>query len=403
LRIAFLNGGFGPGKDGVGDYTAALAARCVDLGHECILVGLNDRHVEACEESERPCEGGAVRVLRLPATLSWSERVRQAMAFCSGFQPEWISLQFVAYGYQDKGIIAGLLPRLRALVGSRRLQVMIHELWSGGGPDSTFKQRVVGWVQRFLVLRLLKELRPEVLQTTLPIHVDLLREAGIHCDLLPLFGSIPRETLDPEGAMALQLRGPEGVAAPLLGGFFGAFYPEWTPHPLFGILQNVAVQLGRPLRLVTAGRLSRYSEALWERLGREFPGIQFIKLGEQPTGALSQYFQLLDFAIPAAPWHLLGKSSAAAAMIDHGLPLIVSPDPNFGFRGELAIAGDQSLIHRCDGELEVKLLAGLPKAAPRSSLAKVSNTFLDALRQPDKTKGAGVGRVRPPGAPVAHD
>jgi hypothetical protein len=383
MKIAFINGSFAPGKDGVGDFAAALAARCVTFGHTCTLIGLNDRHTTAAEETARIEESHALPHLRLPATMRWEERIGRAIAFRDRLQPDWISLQFVAYAYQNKGIVAGLLPRLRRLIGTRDLHMMMHELWSGGGPDSTPKERLVGSVQRFFVLRMLKALRPAVLHTTLPVHLDLLRGGGIHADLLPLFGAIPFADLRDSAPLIAQIRGTAvaGAPTPLIGGFFGAFYAEWQPEPLFSILQKVAAQLGRPLRLITAGRLSPYGAELWENLTRSYPQIHFVKLGEQPAPALSQYFQSLDFAIAAAPWHLLGKSSAAAALLDHGVPLIVSPAARFGFCGELATSGDRRLVHRCDETLEARLLAGLPKATPRSSIAEVSETFLSALRR----------------------
>ena len=94
---------------------------------------------------------------------------------------------------------------------------------------------------------------------------------------------------------------------------------------------------------------------------------------------MSQVFQLLDIGLPSASWRLLGKSGSAAVMLDHGLPIVVLPDPYAGYAGEAGTAGDPRLIFRCDGELEAKLVAGLQKIPPCNSAGRVTEKFLASL------------------------
>jgi len=405
MKLAFLCSSLERGRDGVGDYSRRLGEECVKLGHHCALIALNDRHLSGgLEKAESDAE---CCTLRLPAGMPWNKRVAHAVAFGTEFGPDWISLQFVAYGFHPKGIVARLPRILRRIIDARRLHVMMHELWSGGGPEASPKQRLVGLVQRFFVLRMLKTLRPAVLHTSLPVCVEALGKAGIGAGLLPLFGSIPLADMSDAEPLAARLRGDgqshgNAGGAPLIGGFFGSFYPEWRPEPLFGILQKVASKLDRPLHLVAAGRLGSYGEGLWDDLTRTYEQIHFLKLGEQPTRALSQFFQLVDFGIPTAPWHLLGKSSSAAAMLDHGLPILVSPDSHAGFRGEVATAGRPELILRCDEHLELKLLAGLPKATPSSSISQIASMFAEQLSQHENLANESNAPRETTDKPAAH-
>ena len=70
-------------------------------------------------------------VLRLPEVLPWAERLVSARAWLARIQPDWLSLQFVIYGYAKKGLPWRLAHRLGALCDSWRVHVMVHETWIG--------------------------------------------------------------------------------------------------------------------------------------------------------------------------------------------------------------------------------------------------------------------------------
>ena len=87
--------------------------------------------------------------------------------------------------------------------------------------------------------------------------------------------------------------------------------------------------------------------------------------------------QLADFGLASSPWHLVGKSGSVAAMLDHGLPVIVTRD-------ELPSASafspsDDPLLHRCDTTLAAKLVAGLPRRPARDRVNDVVRDFLRNL------------------------
>src|ERR1022692_2576923 len=45
------------------------------------------------------------------------------------FNPNWVSLQFVPFGFHPKGLPFGLPRHLMSIIGSRPLHWMFHELW----------------------------------------------------------------------------------------------------------------------------------------------------------------------------------------------------------------------------------------------------------------------------------
>ncbi len=376
MKLLFITSSLECGRDGVGDYARSLGRECARLGHPCAWLALNDRHLPGSEE--RVAEGGDV--LRLPAAAPWAGRVERAAAFVAETSPDWVSLQFVPHGFHPKGMVARLPGRLGKIIGPRRLHMMMHELWVGG----SLKNRLIGAAQRFLVIRLLRMCRPSVIHATLPVNVEALAGAGFRAEVLPLFSNMPVAPMEGAESLAEEIR----AGGAWCGGFFGAFYPEWQPEPLFGMLIGEAARRGRPLRLVSIGRLGAEGGRRWEELVRGYAGrIDFVRLGEQPPGKISQSLQCLDFGVPSASWRLIGKSSAAAAMLDHGLPLLVLPDSSSGFSGAPATASDPALLIRCDAELPAKLAAGLPRHPPVASAGRVAATFLARLgdaREMDK-------------------
>lgn len=101
MRIAFVTGCLEPGCDGVGDYTTLLMGECGRLGHEVTRMAINDQHAKQIVR-----EPG---LLRLPSTTAWAERAIEARRGLDTFAPDFVSLQFVCYGFQARGLV-GVWP-----------------------------------------------------------------------------------------------------------------------------------------------------------------------------------------------------------------------------------------------------------------------------------------------------
>ena len=379
MRIAFLCSGLEPGRDGVGDYMRSLAAECVRQGHVCALVALNDGKAQgaAVFREMQECDGVSMEALRCPEAVAWEDRVREARAFLADFGPDWISLHYVPYGFHPRGLAWRAADDLRAIVGGSPLQIMFHELWIGFGKGAPLKERLVGLAQRHCIFRTLRMLAPRVVHTSNATYAALLRKGGCSVTELPLFGSIPvlPDPAFPPGLTAAGVPGDGGREGWWIGAFFGTLHPEWKPEPLTGILLEAAQKAGQRVCLVSAGRLGVAGEAVWEAMRRAYAEkIVFLKLGEQTREQISALFGAADFGVASSPWCLMGKSSSAASMLDHGLPVIVTRVEEGGALPE------GTLFHFCDEALESKLIAGLPRGEPGRSVGEICARFLAALR-----------------------
>lgn len=320
MRIAFFCGGLGVG--GVADYTRQLAGALIPHGVESLIVGLADREAGAVARGAEP-EG---HTLALPAAMPWRERIAAAEAALTAFTPDWVSLQFVPFAFNRKGVIAAEARWLARLPAGRRLHVMLHELWIEPLPRLVpMRRRLMRAAQRFCILRLIERTRPALLHTSNAVYQQLLAEAGLKAKRLPLFGNVPiapepdRSWLDG----ALTQAGIDLKRRPMLFGFFGGVNPDWDAAPLLARLSETLHRLGRPGVVLSAGAAGAIAERMkgWRR---RHPDLGFLALGFQPAQRISAYLQALDFGLTSYPYALIGKSSTIMAMHEHGLPVIVS-------------------------------------------------------------------------------
>jgi glycosyltransferase involved in cell wall biosynthesis len=381
MKVMFLCSSLELGKDGVGDYTRLLAEGCTALGLEYSIIALQDRHVT---EPLEALDAGRWPVLRLPAAMPWSQRVELAIAFRNKSQPDWISLQFVSYGFDTKGFVWNLGPYLRRIVGGVRVHVMFHELWIGSHDTASWKDRLMGYAQRVCILRMIRRIAPTFVTTSNGAYIATLTNDGIQAELLPLFGNIPLAEEPKIEWFHDQLR---HAGLPVESGnrsdcrvfaFFGTLHPEWCAEPLFSYLSEWANRSRKKIVIASIGRLGS-GEALWTRLSREYAeAFHFITLGEQPASKVSGFLQSADFGIAASPWELIGKSGSVAGMLEHGLPVIVSRDDvHFaGFKNEKS-------CHPGLTKMNAELPARLPllrRQPPQSTLPEVAAQFIRSLR-----------------------
>jgi hypothetical protein len=73
------------------------------------------------------------------------------------------------------------------------------------------------------------------------------------------------------------------------------------------------------------GNIGEYGSSLWDSLAASsYPAFSFSQLGQLPAECVSEQLQHADFGIAVMPSLLVDKSSAVAAMVSHGLPVIIS-------------------------------------------------------------------------------
>ena len=330
-RIAFICAALEPGRDGVGDYSRRLAGELMRKNCACTVIALNDVHISEMQAGQQEIEGKFVPVLRLPSVMPWDQRVIAARKLLDAFSPDWISLQFVPFGFDNRGLCFGLGKRLAALSDKAAWQVMFHELWLGIGANSPMKHHVLGAMQRFIILDFMKRLNPRVVQTQAEPYRVTLKRKGIAASILPLFGNIPRAQGDGWNEIIKPLLAKETAAAPerdsvYLAGILGMVHPEWSADDAVNVVLPLVQRAQKRLVLVFLGKNGLSPEAI-DHVRTTLKGrADVIVAGERSSADISKILQALDFGLATSPREVIQKSGAATAMLEHGLKVLITRD-----------------------------------------------------------------------------
>jgi len=335
MNVLFLCAALPPGRDGVGDYTRRLAGACAERGHRCAILALHDPHTDRILDGDGP-----VPLQRLPASLPWSERIDATERLAAAFAPDWVSWQFVAYGFSPQGLVPAELERLAAGLRPARRHLMWHELWLGLESGAGLRARWQGAWQRRTAHRFLRQLQPDCVQTSNRTYQAALAQRGTAATVLPLFGNV---TIAPgpggaEPALAAWLGSDDASRhAAFVALTFGTLHPQWKPAATADWLVRTARARSRRPALIVAGRAGRQADAARAMFVQR--GVEVTVLGEQDEATISRLLRHADCGIAGHPWALLGKSGVVAAMREHGLPIVV-PRNDWQLRGGLPTSGE---------------------------------------------------------------
>jgi len=264
-------------------------------------------------------DGKLPSLVRLSSSEPWSNRWAKLDAIAREFQPHWLSLQFVPWGFHRKGLARSLGARLRRISVGAHVHVMCHELWLQGRVFS-IKQRILGCFQKLAIGRLLAALQPRVVNTTLEYYRDLLSGIGVEAALLPLHGNIPISSSRAEGRAWLRSRlGLEEDDQCL--GFFGEIHAAVDNDAVAELLRQRQMHPGNVV-ILSAGKLTSTGREVWHRITSACSGLtKSFTLGCLSEEDVSKYLLGLDVGLTSYPREYVGKSGGVAAMLEHSAPV----------------------------------------------------------------------------------
>ena len=321
MKIVFFCGSLESGRDGVGDYVRRLALELSQQGHEPAGIALHDHFIQQEISIEQQGAGADLRMLRLPASWPMSLRLTRAQEWIDNFGAEWLSLQFVPFAFHHRGLVFNLGKRLSRLGRGRSWHLMVHELWVGMDAEAPLKHRWWGKLQRYLINSMITSLRPKVIHTQTTLYQAQLAKLGFTSHLLPLFANIPNTNrTKPQNLLVEESRAISLV-------IFGSIHAG-APVEHFA---RDAAQYARAnkvaVKLTMIGRCGKEQET-WASIWRaaELP-VEI--LGEQTPDYISRVLSEASLGIATTPVDVIGKSGTAAAMLEHGLPVLCVAHPWF--------------------------------------------------------------------------
>lgn len=373
MKILFICSSLEPEQDGVGDYTRKLAQALIFKGNEVKIIALNDRRMNGSAWQGKQADNNIeIEVLRLPENSAWKSRINAAKKFADDFNPDWISLQFVPFGFQIKGLPFSLDKKLKC-ISKAQWHVMFHEL--SVNKNESFKFRVWAFLQVMIIKSLLRGLKPLLITTNTEIYQHSLKKLGYKTAVLPLFSNIQRTVLNNAAALTGKVPGYllQNRTSYTIGTLFGTFsFKSWDLHSLL----NKLVQQYEHGKIIIAsiGKMSSGKE-FWDTLKTQYPGMIFLELGMQDISFISYWLSnYTDFGILTTLPELSGKSGSFMAFKEHGIPVLCNqPD---GQLKSYNIQLDESLtIVPADN----KLFTIPKKREPVSLLDNTADNFIQLL------------------------
>ena len=388
MRLAFFCGSLEPGRDGVGDYTRRLAGEMLRREHACVCVALHDPHLDKILTQPQVIEGIQVPTVRLPSGVAWEDRMNFLRGRLGEFHPDWISLQFVPFAFQPRGICTGLGKRLASLHAKAHWHFMFHELWLGLEERASLKHRVWGGLQRLAVLDMQGRLRPRLISTQSEPYRTALARENIVAQILPLFSNIPRTEDDGWEILLKPLLKKSAKTVPLRGelylaGVLGAVHTEWKIETVLNTLLPLVKRFQKRLVLVFAGKNNMRPSAFAELTMALGNRAEVIVTGERSGADISQILNALDLGLATSPQQNIQKSGSVAAMLEHGLPVLVTRD-DWHLRGATFSLADIS--HRLFSPAQFPELKSLPRRElhppKENGLKNVADLMLTIMKQP---------------------
>ncbi len=311
--LLFICGSLQPGADGIGDYTRRIAGELKRKGCKVSIIAFNDKQTNLVVSESQIVDNTKVDVLRLPMTLKDKHKMNLAKEWMDLHNPEWISIQFVVYAFNNRGLPIFFGKEMKKLSAGRKVHIMFHELWLGVEKYPSSKDRLYGIFQKTIVKSMVKKLRPLVVHSHSAPYLKLLQFNGIDAKQLKIISNIPviHEQIKPRQLMA------DGSLKFLV---FGYISPNAPIEDFISELKVVALQKHFKPELIFSGR-NGGSLNKWTSILDKFQ-IPYSVRGVLSFEELSDLMIEVDVGISTTPFLLYEKSGSVAAMFKHGISVI---------------------------------------------------------------------------------
>ncbi|MFV5690289.1 hypothetical protein ACM55M_16885 [Flavobacterium sp. ZT3R25] len=360
MNILFICGSAEPGKDGVGDYIRRLCGELSRIGHQAQILSLCDKHADLFFTETQFVEGSSVIVSRIPMGSSYNQQMAWSQEILNAANVDWISLQFVPYSFDSKGLPFWLSGFLNKLKGKHQWHFMFHELWIGIEREATFKKKCVGFLQKKIIQKLEKSIAPKVVHTQSKIYQHYLSKVAIISHYLPLFGNV--------SVTASKSEGPELVRIVVF-----ATIHDKAPFEDFIIdLKKELEHLHKESKFVFIGRHGAML-GTWTNI-LELYAIEYELLGASSEEKISEVLTNSDYGISSTPYKISDKSGVLAAMREHQLAIISVAKPWID-QEDIPVSFDDIIQYQKENLSLIK-----PSETGMNSLSSVCDVFLKSIR-----------------------
>ena len=327
MKIIFISSSLEPGRDGAGDQIRTLAAEMIKKGNDCAIIALHDKLTDNEFDGYQETMDINVKTLRLPSKWTADKRFESAKIWIDEFNPDWISLHYVCFGFNKYGLPIEMITSFRKIIGDAKLNIMLWELWCGmNNSAKDFKEKILGLMQKMHLKLFITAAKPDSIFTSTTYYIANLKKIGIESSLVPVIGNIPTDDFGLEKdwdkvVNSLNLSDLKNKSEWLILGFFGSFYACNGLDELIEDATKAAKRLNKKLCVITIGK-SRQNNT--EEMIKGMPGIRYIKTGVLEAEMINRVMQLIDMGVVTSAANGISKSSSAVSWMERGIPILIS-------------------------------------------------------------------------------
>ncbi|MCA6446070.1 MAG: hypothetical protein IM562_02810 [Chitinophagaceae bacterium] len=192
--------------------------------------------------------------------------------------------------------------------------IIAHELWMGNFKNESIKNKIIGLIQKQLLIKLFRLSNIKYIFVSTDIFKNILKSLGIGAKTLPVFSNIPIHIAHED-----QTSNSQAVTFILFGSI--AFHLDVQAFIHF-ILKEF-LHKGKFVVINHAG-IYRGHINEWESIKKDLSprGVIFKEYGIVEPNIISKLLQSADYGLTSYMPHFWSKSGSIAAMLAHGLPII---------------------------------------------------------------------------------
>ncbi|MDT0688834.1 hypothetical protein RM549_03510 [Salegentibacter sp. F188] len=290
-----------------------MANELIKQGYIISILAIADRFTDVIVKEKRGTPHNNFEILRLPYKEPF---IHKAKEWVDTQDPDWLSLQYVPFSFNDRGLHFGLSKDLLEIGKNRKWQIMFHELWVGMEKGSKLKFHVWGILQRFLIKRLLENLCPAVIHTQSKLYQAHLKDLGYRAIYLPLFSNIPNIRKSKSNL-------PNGKSEKRKEVRFIVFGTIQKNAPIKEFAKEARKfqkEKGIKLKLIIVGRAHAEQE-LWRKIWAS-NNLEVELLGELSPPDVSDAMLNSSVGLATTVYPKIEKSGSVAALREHDLRVI---------------------------------------------------------------------------------
>lgn len=303
MKIHIIAAALPPQRDGIGDYTAALAAEMKHSADVTVLTGI-----------PAPASIGSIRV-ETAFSADVPASVRQIAHFVKEDRPDWVLLQYNPFSYGRWGLnlhLPEVMRGLRRVSPSTRLAVMVHEPFV---PIRTPQFAVMAIWQRWQLRRLGRSADMVFFSIEFWQHAFRRWFPGKPLVHLPVGSNIPQVSIGRQEARARLGIRPEVLVLGLFGTAGSGRMLNRAGEALTALREAKV-----PVQLLYVGP---HRAAVCTALG----GADMIAEGPFPADEVSRRLCAMDIYLAAYEDGVSTRRGAFMAALQHGIATVGTQGP----------------------------------------------------------------------------